>query len=271
MKVDDREQDKWMEIARRVKAGEKQTVIAQELGMEVTKFRYRLRKFQGNFRSDSVSSPNQSNLDSEAESSLTQGTCNNEVEPSSIDTHLFDESWNRQWLVSRLVLLVKEPQVLFAYWEVDEQKRRLVSKHFETGWDHLPFYLQLYDITDIDFDGFNAHRTERIQVHPYADNWYVNGIKPQRSNVMDFGTTTLRGDFFTILRSNVVQTPPQPSNRSMQDGVWFAPLAKTSVEQSPILAAEDALNTKETVTIAAGVRRPYPREFDGYSVRAGRN
>lgn len=288
MSLRDYEYTMWVEIAKRVEAGETQTALARELGMTVRMFRYRLRKCLEEQSLQTVSIEDKVKAETEAAAATevleNKALCSDGAnssdqyvsgasEEQSSEHSLFDETWQWRWSVSRLVLLVKEPTTVFAYWEVDEQKRRLVSKHFQTDWYSLPFYLQLYDVTDVYFNGYNAQSTKRIQVHPDADNWYVHDVQPLRNYVMDFGTTTLQGEFFTILRSNVVQTPPEPSYRNVQGHVWFAPLALTRMDSFEGTSAKGELieTIKESSKSTVDVGRPYPNEFDGYSVRIGRN
>jgi uncharacterized protein len=290
----------WMQIAKRIEMGEKQKAIAQELGMKPGKFRYQLRKFL--MQQQEV----EAGTAATAESSRTEESCLAPKKPLYDET-LFDESWTRRWSGSRLVLLVKEPTTVHAYWEVDEQKRHLVAKHFQSRFEHLPFYLRLYDVTNIDFDGINVHPTETIQVHSEIDNWYVHSARPLRRYLMDFGTTTLSGNFFTILRSNIVQTPPEPRDRHLHGTNQFAPIARKSADEpvkspvkTPALQSMDKLSApyaphaprpgqfmaKQLVSIAdtseeqpttGGAQlvttslRPYPNEFDGYSVKPGRS
>ncbi|HWJ02045.1 MAG TPA: DUF4912 domain-containing protein, partial [Verrucomicrobiae bacterium] len=71
----------------------------------------------------------------------------------TVDRSLQDEYWTRTRQTNRLVLLVKDPATIFAYWEVNDLRKRLIREHFQADWLELPFFLQLYDVTDIRFDG----------------------------------------------------------------------------------------------------------------------
>lgn len=124
------------------------------------------------------------------------------------DPSLWDETWDRTNL-NGLMLMVKDPTTIFAYWEVDATRRALISEHFKSAWSNLPLYLQLYDVSDRIFNGENAHSVRRIQVHPDSDNFYIHDVESQRYYILDLGTLTLSGTFFSILRSNALQMPPQ--------------------------------------------------------------
>ncbi|MCL6633324.1 MAG: DUF4912 domain-containing protein [Alicyclobacillus herbarius] len=293
MKANNWDETMWLEIARRIEAGEKQTQIARELGIKISAFRYRLRKFVNeNVDSRDVDS----RKEAVATNSLldvaelpTEGTVHNqqEAQPDEVldlnlrtkvtadvkdrnffDERLFDDTWTRRWSVSRLVLLVKDPATVFAYWEVEEYKRQMVSRHFHTDWTRLPLYLRLYDVTEIDFQGDNAPDIRWIPVHPDADNWYVHGVRPGRSYLMDLGTMTSNGNFFTILRSNVVQTPPDRSYRGWYESVSFVPLARTNTHERQQVHIESHASVEQDLPPETA-NRPYPTEFDGYSVCRG--
>lgn len=260
----------WTEIVQRIASGEKQAAIARELGLKAGTFHYRLKKFLANREQA------QCEIAATVESVATSP---GQVQPPAVSEEsreypetLFDESWTRKWFVSRLVLLVKEPTTVHVYWEVDEQKQQLVAKHFQSRWSDLPFFLQLYDVTDIDFNGYNAHRTLRIQVPPDADNWYIHDVEPQRRYLVDFGTITWNGDFFTILRSNTAGTPSERTYQHAYGPVKFEPLTR-NVKSDSTTVSNHHPESVQAVRLSqdkAGSARPYPGEFDGYTVRTGR-
>jgi hypothetical protein len=189
---------------------------------------------------------------------------------ASFDESLFDESWQRRWQTNRLVLLVKEPTTVFAYWEVDEIRRKLISEHFQSDWSRLPFFLQLYDVTDILFDGSNAHSIRRIPVFPDSDNWYIHEVEPRRTYLLDFGTTTFHGNFFTILRSNVVETPREPTFRYPASSVQFGPLRRYQPVHGQVPDGEGIVvpDNRRGLSVEPKVpdapKIPYADNFDGY-------
>jgi len=177
---------------------------------------------------------------------------------------LTDESWTRTWQISRLKLLVKDPGSLFAYWEVDDVRKTLISEHFQCAWMDLSFSLQLYDVTHIDFDGSNAHTIRQIRVHPLTDNWYIHDVQPGRHYLLDFGVSTCQGKFVAILRSNHVECPSVPVASSRNPSIRFGSPWRKSPPRSSLL-------TKLPPVAEVNIRKfsiPYAQEFDGYSVRS---
>ncbi|MCF8565736.1 DUF4912 domain-containing protein [Alicyclobacillus tolerans] len=288
MTIQSNDETMWAEIAKRIEAGEKQSVVAREFGMKFGKFRYQLRKFherQVVSVENRIAAPEEAPkvVDPIANMSLTKRLVPDAIWNFGTKGSLFDESWDRKWSVSRLALFVQAPTVLHMYWEAEDQKKHLISKHFQTDWTQLPLYLQLYDVTDIYFDGTNANSSRAIRVHPENDNWYIHGVPSGRSYMADFGTVTLSGNFFTILRSNVVQSPPHPAQKR-HGAPRFAPLHRnlspkvspwTEEQILPGGAMKFGYDT-ETVQYAqpnsqstgskTAPHPPYPDEFDGYTV-----
>lgn len=121
---------------------------------------------------------------------------------------LFREDWVRETDSNRIILSAIGPSSLFVYWEVNLLKRNLICQHFQTDWTHLPLFLRIYDVSDILFDGYNAHELQEHRVFNDCDHWYLHHVHPNRHYLVDFGTKSTANGFFTVLRSNVVQTPP---------------------------------------------------------------
>jgi hypothetical protein len=171
---------------------------------------------------------------------------------------LFDTPWTSQWNVSRMVAMVRDPATVFIYWEVDESRRSLLSRHFQTTWDQLPLYLVVREAD-------NMVPIQQEAVPADASKWYIHNLPNDRRLVIDLATTTLRGHWFTILRSSIGKTPP---GRNREDGldvgnaVIFGRLHDVVSECHSTKLDEWAMfNTRNR-----NHDQPYPQEFDGYSV-----
>lgn len=123
------------------------------------------------------------------------------------------ESYNENYLV----LLVRDPYCLFAYWEITVEQRELITSKFDCGWGEVPLLLRLYDVTGLNFDGRNSHGFIDISVHALADNFYLRDLAANKGYCVDLGVIAPDGRFITILRSNTVITPRD----TLADGsVW---------------------------------------------------
>ena len=67
--------------------------------------------------------------------------------------------------------------------------------------------LRVYDVTDIIFNGYNAHKHLDIQVTGGTRSWYIKVSKPNRSFCVDIGFLTFNDTFWALSRSNAVRTP----------------------------------------------------------------
>lgn len=175
----------------------------------------------------------------------------------NLDSSIIDESWKRNWQVNRLVLLVKEPTTIFVYWEVNDLRKQLICDHFQRTWTELPFFLQVNDVTDLEFNGYNAHSSRRIPVHPLSDHWVITGVQVGRKYLVDFGTLTPPGNFFTIIRSNIEETPPTYPGHRVEPLLRFAawPGPESNV---------DGIREKQLIR-GPKMQESWLRHFDGYS------
>ncbi len=156
---------------------------------------------------------------------------------------LDDDSWPRTWQTNRLTLLVRDPTSIFAYWEINDQRKRLLCEHFQRSWESFPMFIRLHDVTDIIFDGYNAHLTRTVGIHHKADNWYFHDLKPGRRYIADITTLNSQDKFFTIIRSSVVGTPPRYLNNNSQPKIRFAkPNSNTVTKSEKVVGQQSAGN-----------------------------
>ncbi|MFC5648248.1 DUF4912 domain-containing protein [Paenibacillus solisilvae] len=169
-------------ILRLLETGKTQKEIAEQLGMPVSRLRYQLSK-QKNITA-SATSAGDSSLEDYTTIQETYGT-------------------------DRLFTLPRDPQSLYLYWELTSERKRMVEEHFHCGWTELPKILRVYDVSFHYFEGNNFNRYWDFSINQEASNWFVKGIAPDCSYIIDYGVQTIDGRFITILRSNSVKTPPK--------------------------------------------------------------
>ncbi|MEI6631340.1 MAG: DUF4912 domain-containing protein [bacterium] len=122
----------------------------------------------------------------------------------------------------RAVLQVRDPWWLHAYWEItgatfDNLKARLGDTFYSSK-----MVIRVYDVSDIIFNGSNAHRFFDIEINLEANNWYIDTGGPGRSWCVDVGLRLPNGDFITIVRSNTVRTPSEGPSW-ITDEEWMIP------------------------------------------------
>jgi hypothetical protein len=108
---------------------------------------------------------------------------------------------------------------LYVYWSFSDVIKAMAEHHFRTKWDSLPNVLKIYDVTDILFYGHNAHKTFEVDLPPMTNNWFIYSLEPDRTYIVDIGTRTFDGSFFTLLRSNPAETSPNQSSGPVDEKV----------------------------------------------------
>lgn len=109
---------------------------------------------------------------------------------------------------TRLVLMVRDPYWIHAYWEIAEDISDIVTTELgPQGWSTSRRVLRVHDVTDIEFDGNNSHRCMDIDIGDVATNWYINVDRPNRSYCAELGLMGPDGRFVCLSRSNTVRTP----------------------------------------------------------------
>ncbi len=124
---------------------------------------------------------------------------------------------------NKIVLLVRDPWWLFAYWEIGKDREKdIVSKIEKSGERPEKSVLRVYNVTGINFNGKNARSFFDIELKGLASNWYINVNSPGTSWVVDIGIITNKGNFYLLARSNAVTTPRFGMSDKI-DAEWMAP------------------------------------------------
>ena len=109
---------------------------------------------------------------------------------------------------TRILLMVKDPWWLYAYWEVQPEKERAARKQLlPNDVAGLQTVLRVYDVTGIEFPSQPAHRSFDIPLSGLAANWYIQTDAPGRSFIVEIGLLTAAGRFLLLARSNRVTAP----------------------------------------------------------------
>lgn len=103
----------------------------------------------------------------------------------------------------RVVVLARDPDVVFAYWEVPQE--RLQSEQAAVGGGRLS--IRVYDVTGVAFDGTNATAYFDQDVYERVGSWYFDLHRPGRKFCADIGLRSSDGRFHTIARSNATVMP----------------------------------------------------------------
>lgn len=106
----------------------------------------------------------------------------------------------------RIVLMVRDPWWLYAYWEVTASRQQQVLDQMRERSEKVAArVLRVYDVYGVTIQ--NAHGHFDIEIGPTADNWYIDVGRPDSEWVVEIGFRAVSGRFFPIVRSNTVRTP----------------------------------------------------------------
>ncbi|RKO66993.1 DUF4912 domain-containing protein [Desulfofundulus salinus] len=152
----------------------------------------------------------------------------------------------RRYGVDRLVLLVRDPYWLYAYWEITATRQEEFNATYgPRAWNTTRPVLRVYDVTGITFNGYNANSYMDINVQEGVDNWHIPVGQPNRSFCVDLGRMFPDGRFVTLLRSNVVTTPRSRLSECLdEEWMWIEGVYRSYQFQfgisSPMLIQEVA-------------------------------
>lgn len=107
----------------------------------------------------------------------------------------------------KMVLLVRDPWWIYAYWEIKDSTWGKFKSELKDEFYKAKRVLRVYDVSNIIFNGLNAHKFFDIQIREFANNWYIDVGTPGRSWCVDLGLILSDGKFINLVRSNVVEAP----------------------------------------------------------------
>jgi hypothetical protein len=123
------------------------------------------------------------------------------------------------YIKERIVVMVRDPYWLHAYWEVKRQSVERVQAAMSQDWHTARPYLRLLEVSN----GSSTRTSERvvrdIEVHGGVSNWYVHVENSPNSYRLELGYIGSSGRFFPLVRSNVVNTP-EPGSSDAIDENW---------------------------------------------------
>ncbi|MBM7624971.1 DUF4912 domain-containing protein [Sporohalobacter salinus] len=174
---------------------------------------------------------------------INGGDQNHNFQQVYADKYQLPESYD----TNRLILQVKNPGSIFAYWEYtyDKLKEAVVKAGYE-GIEKAPLVLRLYDLMD------NKQESNHydINITLEHDNWYLYDLDPDHAYEVDLGV--LSDKFHTILKSNQVKTPRNSISDDL-DEEWMTVTEK--MEKIYTLAGIDELKNYNSIDITHKMKK----------------
>ncbi|MCQ6273694.1 DUF4912 domain-containing protein [Bacillus sp. V3B] len=117
--------------------------------------------------------------------------------------------WKKRILVptEHLTAWIIDKNKLFVYWRLLDVKKDLVSSYFDKPFTSYQQVLRVYDVTNILFDGSNAHQVQEVELSEKQGISLLNELQPNRCYMTELGVELSDHKFFPLLRSNVVHIP----------------------------------------------------------------
>ncbi|WP_069789740.1 DUF4912 domain-containing protein [Cyanobacterium sp. IPPAS B-1200] len=104
---------------------------------------------------------------------------------------------------SRIVLLPRDPQWAYAYWDVPHEEKESFRMQ---GGQQLA--LRLYDVTDINIEYQSPHNIQEYLCDELAREWYLPIPVSDRDYLIDIGYRCVDGRWLVLARSAPVRVPP---------------------------------------------------------------
>lgn len=118
----------------------------------------------------------------------------------------------------RIVLLVRDAYWLQASWEVTRASVERAKSALSERWHTAVPMLRLMTVSDVSSNC--AESVERdIPIHGGVDTWYIDVDEPPARFRVVIGYLSDNGEFYTLCRSNVVETP-RPGECERLDEHW---------------------------------------------------
>ena len=107
----------------------------------------------------------------------------------------------------RLVVMVRDPFWLHAYWELTRKSIERAKVAMNHCWHSAKPILRLSEVHR-DGEKVAARVAVRdIEIHGGVHNWYIDVHEPPKTYQLEIGYLAANGNFFPLARSNVVTTP----------------------------------------------------------------
>lgn len=107
----------------------------------------------------------------------------------------------------RLVVMVRDPYWLHAYWELTRHSVERAQAALGQYWHAARPVLRLMQISSSGGATDAEMQLRDIDIHGGCNNWYIEVQDPPHSYRVEIGYLTPQGRFYSLARSNVVTTP----------------------------------------------------------------
>jgi hypothetical protein len=129
----------------------------------------------------------------------------------------FKQPHGQRYTKDRLVVMVRDPFWLHAYWEITRQGVERAEAALAQEWHSARSVLRLLDVSTSSTTSTAEMVIRHIDIHGGVNNWYIDVNDPPRTYRVDIGYLTPSGRFYTLARSNVVTTPKAGASAELDE------------------------------------------------------
>ena len=119
----------------------------------------------------------------------------------------------------RLVVLVRDPYWLQAYWELTRHGVQRARAAMGQHWHGARPMLRVHEVAADGTTNASTRVVRHIEIHGGVSNWYVDVKDPPKTYQLDIGYLAINGKFYCLARSNIVTTPQSPAGETF-DHHW---------------------------------------------------
>jgi glycosyltransferase involved in cell wall biosynthesis len=101
-------------------------------------------------------------------------------------------------------LLAVYPHLGYLQWHVPQAASLKVREEYGGGSDNARLVLRVYDVTGVEFDGFNANRQYDINISSLCGCYYLNVDRFESTLMAEVGFVFADGSFKPCVRSNIM-------------------------------------------------------------------
>ena len=117
----------------------------------------------------------------------------------------------------RLVLMVRDPYWLQACWNVTRTTVKRAEAALAEHWHTARPILRLLEVDGGTTTSTSERVVREIDIHGGVTNWYIDVASPPQRFRAEIGYRAINGRFFSISRSNMVETPAPDSSDTIDE------------------------------------------------------
>jgi hypothetical protein len=139
------------------------------------------------------------------------------AEAKDLAFHAVEEE--RNFSKDRLVVMVRDPYWLHAYWELSRRSIQRAEAAMGQHWHAARPVLRLHAVSRNGTTSAARQAVRDIEIHGGVNNWYIDVQNPPKSYQVEIGYLAPGNRFYCLARSNVVNTP-MPGSADTFDRNW---------------------------------------------------